>query len=182
MGLAPHDPGGRIRLPLPPGVRGSAVFTQHERHRLELWRWRGPIDRYVLWVGMNPSTATREVDDPTVRLEWKRTERLGFATYAKANVISYRATRPRDLLVPDLELSDPNNLSTIRRLAQNAAVVVLTIGTLPNRIRHYADEVIDVLRGDGHELLCIGVNASGLPRHGRGARRELELIPYDVER
>ena len=62
-----HDPGGKVRLRLGEGVRGDAVMSADGRYRQIMRRWLGETfpEHYILFVGMNPSTADATVDDPT---------------------------------------------------------------------------------------------------------------------
>lgn len=93
-----HDPGGKVRLRLPDGVIGNAVFSPCERYRWRLDReLPGAGEGAILWVGMNPSTADGEVDDPTCRRELGFSSDWGFRRYLKANVLGWRASMPRDL-------------------------------------------------------------------------------------
>ena len=50
---------------------GGAIFDQHNvdraLHRYALWRIWDHENRPLVVIGLNPSTATHEVDDPTVR-------------------------------------------------------------------------------------------------------------------
>jgi len=96
-----HDPGGKVRLALRPGVIGDAEFSVCGRYRLWLSRaWYDPLAPrgYVLWIGMNPSTAEADIDDPTIRKEMHYTKAMGFCGYVKCNVMDYRATSPKALL------------------------------------------------------------------------------------
>ncbi|KYB45746.1 hypothetical protein AB664_34185 [Brucella anthropi] len=63
-----HDPGGKVRLKVKSEIRSDAIFSACGRYRRLLKReWDGAEkEGYVLWIGMNPSTADFNVDDPTV--------------------------------------------------------------------------------------------------------------------
>ena len=64
--VPPHDPGGRVRIALPPDVSGSAIFGGPlSEYRYRLSRTWSDAPR-VLFVMMNPSTADPLADDPTV--------------------------------------------------------------------------------------------------------------------
>jgi len=120
-----HDPGGKVRLALMEGVKGDAVFSDDGRYRYLMRRWLGETfpERYILFIGMNPSTADAAVNDPTCAREWTFARREGFDAMVKANVGDYRATHPKMLLEPGVEASSPVNLATIRQAAAGAARV-----------------------------------------------------------
>ena len=162
-----HDPGGKVRLTLMQGVQGDAVFSADGRHRPLMRRWVGDVfpDRYLLFIGMNPSTADAVVNDPTCAREWTFTRREGYDGMVKTNVGDYRATDPKMLLASGVEVSSPANLPTIRRVAAGADKVVLCHGKLNRALATAGRDLVEALTGDGIDLWCFGTNADGSPKH-----------------
>jgi hypothetical protein len=173
-----HDPGGRRVFPLQIGVRGGASLSECGQYRVLLWRQWGDDDRpsSALWIGTNPSTATGDLDDPTIRREVDFTRRIGLQRYVKTNVMDYRATSPRRLTRTSTCLCSSVNLATIRREAASAAIIILAYGKLERALSHYADRVVDALRGDHRELWAVGLNKDGSPRHPLYVRADAPLI------
>jgi hypothetical protein len=175
-----HDPGGKVRLRLQEGVTGNAEFSECGRYRHWLsrnWDIRrfsdGRCGPWLLWIGMNPSTAEGDVDDPTIRREMAFTRALGSKIYVKVNVMDYRSTDPKKLLsvVP----RSPKNLETISSLAaeRDCARVIAAWGALPKPLRQYADDVVKALFG--RQLFCMGKTLSGAPRHPLYLRNDAQL-------
>jgi len=177
-----HDPGGRTRSPLPPGMRGDALFSGCGRYRHWLSReWGGaaPGDPHMLWIGMNPSTARHDVNDPTIVREYGFTERLtGMRAYAKMNVADYRATDPKALVAPGVVARSPVNLPMIRERAADAAVVVMACGLLPRPLRHLFVETVEALRRDSRDLWCLGTTADGTPKHPLYLKASTPLVRF----
>jgi hypothetical protein len=168
LSLAIHDPGGKVRLALPDNLESGAVFSTCQRYRQLLYRkWADTTAKpgYVLWIGMNPSTADGSVDDPTVFKERKFTVRFGYAEYRKCNVMDYRATKPKMLLGEGVEPCSPDNLPEIIRQAEGAAMVILAFGAPHKRLRKYGEGVIAALRERKIDLYCINTTKDGLPSH-----------------
>src|SRR5215210_5073106 len=69
----------KILLPLEPGVRGSAVFSECGNYRRLLTRYWGDDEDapFALWIGMNPSMADAAADDPTTQRECRMTRSWG---------------------------------------------------------------------------------------------------------
>ena len=73
---------------------------QDRKYRYALWRIWDENKPYVLFIGLNPSTADETKDDPTVRRcigftqSWKK-----YGGVYLANLFAYRATNPRELEV-----------------------------------------------------------------------------------
>jgi len=175
-----HDPGGKVRLALMPGVNGDATFSADGRYRQLMRRWLGAEfpDRYVLFIGMNPSTADASVNDPTCAREWTFAQREGFNAMVKANVGDYRATHPKMLLVPGVEASSPDNLPAIRAAAAGAGLVVLCHGKLNKALAPAGKALIEALEADGVPLWCFGTNGDGSPKHPLYLRADTPLIRY----
>ncbi|HEV7292713.1 MAG TPA: DUF1643 domain-containing protein [Devosia sp.] len=175
-----HDPGGRVRLRLLPGVKGDAIFTDHE-HRQQMRRWTGESfpDRYIMFIGMNPSTADATVNDPTCAREWTFAQREGYSAMIKTNVGDYRATDPKTLLQPGVVASSPANLPVIRAAAASAEKVVLCHGKLNKALASAGRNVVEALRADGIELWCFGTNADGSPKHPLYLRLDTPLVLFE---
>ncbi|TIW26539.1 MAG: DUF1643 domain-containing protein [Mesorhizobium sp.] len=189
MSTIAHDAGGKVKLRLPEGMDGDASFGgDRGQFRHHLGRWWGDIitpagRNYALWIGMNPSTASWDVDDPTVRREVAYTKKmLGLNRYIKTNVMDYRSTDPKALLsmTPDERCSQVN-YHRIETYARSANVVIAAWGTLPPVLRPHAIAVEVILRNAGIKLHCVGHTKDGSPRHPLYVRGDAPLLPYPRE-
>ncbi|MHA6728552.1 DUF1643 domain-containing protein [Devosia sp. A369] len=181
MSLAAHDPGGKVRLKLMPGVNGDAVMSPDGRHRQLMRRWTGERfpERYVLFIGMNPSTADATVNDPTCAREWTFANREGYAAMVKANVGDYRATHPKMLLEPGVVAVSDANLPAILQAAAGADLVVLCHGKLNKALAPAGAALVAALRGDGVGLWCFGTNGDGSPKHPLYLRADTPLVRFE---
>lgn len=169
-----------MRLRLGEGVRGDVVMSADGRYRQLMRRWLGEAfpDRYILFIGMNPSTADASVDDPTCAREWTFARREGFSAMVKCNVGDYRATHPKMLVEPGIVAVSPANIPTIRQAARGAGLVVLCHGKLNRALASAGREIVETLRADGLDLWCFGVNADGSPKHPLYLRADTPLIAF----
>lgn len=178
--MTPHDPGGKTRLPMIPGVDGKAEFSECGRYRYWLsrnWCMRRFSDGrspYALWIGMNPSTAEANVDDPTIRREMAFTKAMFIDVYVKCNVMDYRATLPKTLL--SVAPRSDKNIECIVGMAKDARIVIAAWGALPRSLRRYADDVVSALRGT--PLYCMGKTANGSPRHPLYLPGNAQCVPW----
>jgi hypothetical protein len=159
-----HDPGGKVRLPLQAGVVGGAEYICGGQYRLWLsrsWDQRNTSRGYALWIGMNPSTAEADVDDPTIRKEMHFTRQMRISSYVKCNVMDYRATNPK--VLSTVQPRSEENLSVIVSHARQAERVICAWGALPKPLRHYADDVVKAL--NGIQLYCMKKTKDGSPHH-----------------
>lgn len=189
FGPAPvaHDPGGKVRIKLPPGTVGAARFYGDcEQYRLWLSRhWGDPDAPYALWIGMNPSTADALVNDPTVGREVAYTkDTLGLTRYIKTNMLDIRLTDSKKLRKMGAAARSEMNLPTILSLAKEAERVIVCYGVLHKSLQGYARETVEALRGQGHDLWCLDTTKDGHPKHPLYVKKTTPLrsfvLPADL--
>ncbi|WEK05998.1 MAG: DUF1643 domain-containing protein [Candidatus Devosia phytovorans] len=180
MSVDSHDPGGKVRLALMPGVKGDASFSKDGKYRQLMRRWAGESfpERYILFIGMNPSTADATVNDPTCAREWTFANREGYTAMVKANVGDYRATDPKMLLAPGVVAVSGDNIPAIRTAAAGADFVVLCHGKLNKALAPAGRELVTALKSDGVDLWCFGTNGDGSPKHPLYLRADTPLVRF----
>jgi len=176
-----HDPGGSTRWALPPGMRGSAVFSPCGRYRMRLerdWTPEGETPRTMMFCGMNPSTADAQVQDNTCAKETNRAMALGFTRYLKGNVLDYRVTNPKDLPKDPALACSPENLPALLDMAEQSEMVVMAYGRLHPRYGDIVAGIVDALRATGKPLLCFGKNQDGSAKHPLYLKKNAPLLPF----
>lgn len=140
-----------------------AVYSPCERYRYALTRTWNPDGRRVLFVMLNPSTATEIANDPTVERCERRARALDFGAFRVCNIFAWRATDPRALhAVPDPV--GPGNDPALHAGAAWADAVVCAWGTHGAHLgRGPAVEML--LRATGRPLFHLGLSKAGHPRH-----------------
>ena len=141
----------------------TAVYSQCERYRYSLTRIWDPDGRRVLFVMLNPSTATEVQNDPTIERCERRARALGFGAFRAVNIFALRATDPRDMRA-DAAPNGPDNDRILREGAAWADMVIAAWGTHGTHLNRGA-EVEANLRHDGFELWHLGLTKHGHPRH-----------------
>ena len=163
--------------PLAVDVKGSAKFSNCGNYRFYLSRgWgEGPT---IMWLCINPSSATDLVDDDTSRKLTRHSRRLGFGRLFLLNVMDYRATDP-DQLPLGGEVS-PANIPEITRCARWADTTVLAFGRLRNRRawKENARRATDACGGNA--LMRAVANGDGSPRHPVMFPREFQLERHQL--
>ena len=179
-----HDPGGKVSTALPKDMVGHAEFYgENDEYRLWLDRmWGGATiaTPYILWIGMNPSTATAEVNDPTITREINFTKAWGYSGYVKCNTMDFRATNQRDLLQPGVQPRSDRNMPTILDYAKRADKIILCYGVPHKSLQCFGKDTVDMLRlrGHGSKLFCMGRTLLGSPRHPLYLRSDTQLEPF----
>lgn len=176
-----HDPGGKVKTRLDASIRGDAIFSPCGRYRHLLIRdWADLLqpERTILWIGMNPSSADADNQDPTCTRETNFSRDWGYSRYLKGNMLDWRATSPKDLPhSPDLACSR-DNLPILLEAAETSEMVLLAYGKLHSRYHGIVESTIDALRATGKPLMCLGKNADGSAKHPLYLRKDLSPAPF----
>ena len=141
-------------------VDSSATFSDCGTYRYELSRQLAPVvGRVVLFVGLNPSSATMWRDDPTIRRCVGFARRWGFDKCVVMNAFGLITTDPKGLTqVEDPE--GPGNEPMLRERLPEAEMVVAAWGAfklLPIRL---ADLVLS-----NPNTHCLKRTKGGYPGH-----------------
>lgn len=108
--------------------RSEAIYSPCERYRYALTRvWDTSVGE-VLFVMLNPSTATELRNDPTIERCERRARQMGYGGVAIANLFAYRATYPADLKAASDPVG-PGNDAILLAQAARAACVIAAWGT-----------------------------------------------------
>jgi hypothetical protein len=155
-----------------------AVFSKDRRYRLYLRRrWDAKLP-HMSFVMLNPSTADAFKNDPTVERCQVRATKLGFGSFAVANVFAYRSTQPNALTLPNVEPIGVRNDDWIMFAAEEASQVMVGWGNHGN-FNHRGDNVLGMLDEKGIVPYCLGQNKGGSPVHPLYQAYEKPLRRYE---
>ncbi len=143
-------------------AESEAVYSDCERYRYLLTRIWGPGSR-VLFIMLNPSTATEVQNDPTVERCERRARALGFGAFRVTNIFAFRATDPKVMRSADDPVG-PANDAAIRDSLTWADAVICAWGN-HGLHRDRGAEVEAMLRGSGAMLHQLGLTGRGQPKH-----------------
>jgi hypothetical protein len=162
-----HDPGGKVKLSLKAGIKGTAEFGgENKQYRYVLTRTWEDAKPYALFVLMNPSMADPDSDDPTVAKCCRFAKTWGYGGVVVANTFAYRCTDQARLI----EIADPigpENDKRIIGMAKKAAIVVFAYGKPKHKqLRSRGAAVARLLIEKAHitpHILSLGKD--GTPKH-----------------
>jgi hypothetical protein len=142
-------------------VDRTAVFSTDRKFRYLLSRkWGvGPI---LAFVGLNPSTANEQTDDPTVRRCVAFARAWGYSAVHVVNLFAIVSADPSVLRKPDC--IGPDNDQYLARLAVHGDKVIAAWG---NHGADYFDRVSTVrhILNNFRDLYCFSKNKTGQPIH-----------------
>lgn len=175
-------------------MRRDAALAMAQRHRDWLEREELIGHGTIVFCGLNPSTATDEVDDPTIRRERGFAKRLGFKRYIKLNLFTARATDPANLsrmddpVGPGAETALEEALGILQQDEQKGVEsrFVCAWGASPQgsrKIRALHRERVLITYSVAQKyriaLWALGFTKHGEPRHPLYLRGDAEMVPFD---
>lgn len=161
-----------LRMPTTSDTVGAAHFSRCGRYRYALWRTWDTARPACCFIALNPSTADATRDDPTMRRCMAFARRWGFGGMSVGNIFAFRATRPADMKAEARPIGRAND-RWLQRLAAESHVVVAAWGS-HGAWRARDAHVLQLLGA----VDCLGVTASGAPRHPLYVRGDTPRRPY----
>lgn len=141
----------------------TAVYSDCERYRYSLSRVWDAGGRHVVFVMLNPSTATEVQNDPTVERCERRARTLGFGSFTVTNIFAWRDTDPRAMKAASDPIG-PANDAAITDASKAADMIIAAWGTHGAHLGRGA-QVAALLRGLGGPLYHLGLSKAGHPKH-----------------
>lgn len=139
--------------------RGALI---DEDYRYALWRtWSaGPA---VLFIGLNPSVADAQSDDPTIRRCIRFAMDWGFGTLYMGNLFAYRTTWP-EYLKKAADPVGPGNEAALAWMSGECSLVVAAWG-VHGAFLGRGEAVCRAFRDRGTPLHVLGLTKDGSPKH-----------------
>lgn len=154
------------------GVR-KTEFSPCRCYRYTLWReWLGGVlllpdgaspDRYLMVIGLNPSTADETQDDPTIRRCIGFAKRWGFGALCMTNLFAWRDTLPANMK----KAPDPIGVDNGRwlcEIAENAGMVLAAWGK-DGRFLDRDAMLLSSLKAMNVQVHALKINKDGTPMH-----------------
>lgn len=154
---------------------GGATFSPCRTYRYDLWRsWQdtGVGKGYVMFIGLNPSTADEIKNDPTVRRCIGYAKAWGYSRLCMTNAFAYRATDPKDMMQAGNPVG-PRNDEFLCARAAGASIVIAAWGTHGAYLGREQD-VRSLLPG----LNCLRLTKHGHPAHPLYLPKTLKPFPW----
>lgn len=157
-------------------ISGALFNDDSKRFRYSLWRvWEQSGD-YLLFIGLNPSTANGIKDDPTIRRLINFAKSWDFGGLFCGNLFSLVTPDPAPLFLnssPELPCG-PND-QAIKRMRELSTLAIVGWGEWGANAGTRPAEVLSIL---GVPVFCVKVNKSGEPTHPLYLPADSKLMRY----
>ena len=132
----------------------------------------------MLFIGLNPSTADEEDDDPTILKCINYAKTWGYGKILMVNLFAFRSTDPNMLKHVEKPIGLKNN-KYIKQCASEADLIIACWGN-PGRLFGRDEKVISLLADLSllANLYCLKQNKNGTPHHPLYLSKDLTSILY----
>jgi len=153
-------------------VLKEAKFSKDGKHRFSLSRTWDEEKGKVVFIGLNPSTANEENDDPTIRRVTRFAKDWGYGGIVMINLFTMITPYPKEL--------DPNRFTDladwiIREESQKCNKVICAWGSF--KIAKMRG--LEVMTWLG-ECYALQINRDGSPKHPLYVKADIEIVRYDL--
>lgn len=151
----------------------KAIISKDKIYRYKLSRTWDSTKPTILFIGLNPSIADENVDDPTITRCINFAKDWGYGTLLMANLFAFRSTYPKDIYLIDDPIGKDNDHYLLECVTQSDLIVTCwgNNGTYMNR-----EKVITELVPN---LYCLQKNKNGTPHHPLRLPRNIHPLPFN---
>ncbi len=150
----------------------GAEFSECGKYRYALWRIWDDNKPFVMFIGLNPSTANESLDDPTIRRVKKFAFDWGYGGVYMMNLFAFVTPYPNELKECKNPLGD--NDEWIEKIALKCEKIIFAWGSFPEA-EERAKNIMK--KFEGYALL---INNNGSPRHPLYVPKNIKLIPMTI--
>jgi hypothetical protein len=144
-------------------IEKSACISKCGRYRHSLGRHWDRSLAYALFIGLNPSTADAEADDPTIRRCIQFSRDWGYGGIEMGNLFDWRSTDPKNLPRQQIAVSDKND-PVLRCRSSEAGIIIAAWGSVP-WAQWRIDQVFEEVFSEYKRWYCLKVTKYGFPSH-----------------
>lgn len=154
-------------------MKKQANISKDKIYRYTLSRTWDSTKPTVLFIGLNPSIADENVDDPTVTRCINFAKDWGYGTLLMANLFAYRSTYPKEIYLIDDPIGKDNDYYLLECVKQSDLIIACwgNNGTYMGR-----EKIIKELVPN---LYCLQKNKNGTPHHPLRLPRNINPIPFN---
>jgi hypothetical protein len=151
-------------------TESGAIFSECKKYRYALWRVWDKSKPYVMFIGLNPSTANELTDDPTIRRVKKLAYFLGYGGVYMMNLYAFITPDPKELK----KCNDPikDNDKWINTIHVKCKDIIFAWGSF-KAAKERGKYIVQRFKG-----LALGLNNDGSPKHPLYIPNNVQTINY----
>lgn len=153
-------------------MRTNAILSEDRKYRYVLLReWDSQLPK-IMFIGLNPSTADENQDDPTIRRCIAFAKSFDYGGFYMLNLFAYRSTSPSKLREVDDPIGEDNDNFLLDYISKVDQVVACW-----GNHGSYKGRSLEI-RNKLSALFCFGANKTGEPKHPLYVKSDVKLKEY----
>ncbi len=141
----------------------SAIFSKCKRYRYALTRSKKKSANLLLFILLNPSTATEIETDPTITRCQKRASLLGYHSFRVCNLFAFRTKTPAIMKAHHDPIGFCNDM-IINYSLREAKQVICAWGSHGNHLNR-AEIIKELVRRSDTRAFHLGLTKNNQPKH-----------------
>ena len=155
-------------------VNNGAIFSPDRKYRYTLWRIWDKDKPLVMFIGLNPSTASEITDDPTIRRVKKFAYGWGYGGVYMMNLFDQITSDPKKLEIPGTpqKYASRFNINDVwlKIIADKCQRIIFAWGSF-KEAKEKGRKVTKFLTG-----YALGINKDGSPKHPLYVKKDVEPV------
>ena len=151
----------------------GASFSIGRKYRYSLWRIWDKEKPLVMFIGLNPSTANANDDDPTIRRVKRFAFDWGFGGVYMMNLFSYVTPYPDELVLTDVSHEIVNDFQ-LKQVAKHCSEIIFAWGSF-KEAKERAEKINVMFPG----AKALAINNDGSPKHPLYVAKNITLVNYE---
>lgn len=136
----------------------GAIFSDDRKYRYALWRLWDENKPLVMFIGLNPSTANENENDPTIRRVINFAKDWGYGGVYMMNLFAYVTAYPKELKECGNPVADNDHY--LLNISMKCKDTVFAWGNFKE-----AEERSKEVQNMFKKATCLGINKNGTPKH-----------------
>ncbi len=153
-------------------ISKGADLSYDRVYRYSLYREWSKSKSMIMFIGLNPSTADENEDDPTIRRCVKFAKDWGHGGIYMLNLFALRTKDPKILLKHPSPVGQKNDF-ILKEIATDCLTIVAAWGTKGNYLNR-DKEVISIMP----LMHCLGITKDGHPKHPLYLSKDTKRISF----
>lgn len=164
---------GKIMNSLFDSDNSGAIFSDCRKYRYALWRIWDRSKPLIMFIGLNPSTASEQMDDPTIRRVKRFAKDWGYGGVYMMNLFAIVSSNP-DILLTNVDLLGANN-EWLNKISDKCKDILFAWGNF-KQAEYRAKEVMNMFPN----AICLGLNKNGSPKHPLYVSANTNQLKYNL--
>lgn len=150
----------------------GAKFSDDGNHRLLLWRIWNDKKPMIMFIGLNPSTADAQYDDPTIRRVKSIANHNGYGGVYMTNLFTFISTDPKQLFIQEGNHADADFY--LETTAKASSLIIAAWGNFSVSGRD--TEIMKMFR----QMQALKINKNGSPKHPLYCKTDSQFVNFDT--